>query len=166
MDAINIIAETNTQKEENEMTSKVMEKINEVDEGISYVLDMCIKILDSRLGRFADRLENMNEPISDTELNQSGGKMEAFDSKYFYPVLANGTIPTWRDGYMPLYTRVNGGFMFTTMALNDQVLADDDEKYDSRYFNADDRDFVVIDLAGKSREIREDIFQLMEMVEK
>lgn len=166
MDTINIIGETNTQKEGTEMTSKVMKKIDEVYDGISYVFDTCNKILDSRPGRFADRLENMYEPISDKELNQDGGKMEPFDSMYFYPVLANGIIPTWHDGYMQLYTRIDGGFIFTTMALNDQILTRDDENYDSRYFIAEDRDFVVIDLAGKSSEICEDLHQLIEMVEK
>ena len=154
----------------NEANKKMEEEIVETLDGIynhvSGVLDTCMKLVDSASGKLANRLEDMFYAISDTELREMGGHMNAFDETYFYPVLANGIVPTWKSGYLQLYVRDNDGYRYETCALNGEILSRNDTRYNGYYINAADRDFTVIDLEHEANEITDEILNLMETIDK
>ena len=144
----------------------MLEKVDEVFTDVSDVLHRCRSLIDSRVGRLANRLEDMSEPITDTELNQMGGAMKSFDDEHFYPVLANGAIPTWHSGCQQLYIRVDGGFQYTAILLDGEVIEYDNNRYNSDYFCPSERDFIAIDLIHESSGIFEECLELMDMIEK
>lgn len=149
-----------------EMASKIEEKVDEIYEWTFSVLNKCKHLIDSRPGRLANRLEDMSEPISDGFLHQVGGKMKPFDKEYYIPLLANGVIPSWKNGFTQLYVRVNGGFEYKTCAYKGKVLKENDPRNNSYHFNSGDRDFLAIDLEQESDGIIEDIYELMDALDE
>lgn len=133
---------------------------------VACVYDKCKNKISSCPGAFADRIESdMSTPITDEEIRQFRGKMIPCQSNFFRPVLENGTLPTWHEGYIPVYTRVSNGYSYETCIYQGKILTVNDEQYNGLYINRHDRDFSAINLSQETDEINEKFMTLLDMLE-
>lgn len=144
------------------MADEIMEKAIVILEEMEYLREVSKYFIDSRPGILADRLEDMSEPITNEVILRNGGEMKSFDGFYYYPILVNGIIPTWDNGYKQLYIKVDGGYQYSTCTLNGKILTENDPRNSCNHFTSPDRDFIAIDFRHQLDEIVENILQLMD----